>query len=112
MARLALSESVIVRMTEDLRSILGHIDKLQQLDTENVEPMTFASTADNVLRADEPSPSLPRGKALAAAPDTDEEFFLVPPIIESGSASGPSSLTKHQPLISHRSHPCPTNCGC
>ena len=82
LARLALDDDELQRMTENLSSILKHIDKLQQLDTEGVEPMTFASSADNVFRADEPRPPLPRDKALAAGPDTDEEFFRVPPVIE------------------------------
>jgi aspartyl-tRNA(Asn)/glutamyl-tRNA(Gln) amidotransferase subunit C len=82
LARLALSEDEITRLTKDLGSIFGHIDKLQQLDTAGVEPMAHAASQDNVFRDDTSRPSLPQAKALAAGPDTDEEFFRVPPVLE------------------------------
>ena len=82
LARLALSEDEIERMTRDLDSIFEHIDKLQQLDTAGIEPMAHASSAASVFRDDAVRTPLPRSKALAAGPDTDEEFFRVPPVIE------------------------------
>ncbi len=82
LARLALDADQLDRMTEDLGSILGHIDTLQQLDTEGIEPMAHAAAAGNVFREDRLQPPLPREQALAAAPDHDEEFFRVPPVIE------------------------------
>lgn len=82
LGRLALTDEEIDRMTADLSSILGHIDKLAELDTAGVEPMAHAGAPGNVFREDDSRDSLPREKALAASADHDEEFFRVPQVIE------------------------------
>ena len=78
LARLRLSPAEIDRLTEDLSSILGHIETIQQVDLEGVEPTAHVVELENVLRADEPRPSLPREVALDQAPDTDGAGFRVP----------------------------------
>ena len=78
LARLRLSEEEIERMTGDLSSILDHIEKIGELDLDGVEPTSRVVDVENVLRADEPRPSLPRGTALDQAPDTDGVGFRVP----------------------------------
>jgi aspartyl-tRNA(Asn)/glutamyl-tRNA(Gln) amidotransferase subunit C len=78
LARLRLSEEEIARMTGDLSSILDHIEKIGELELDGVEPTSHVVELENVLRADEARPSLPRETALEQAPDTDGVGFRVP----------------------------------
>jgi aspartyl-tRNA(Asn)/glutamyl-tRNA(Gln) amidotransferase subunit C len=78
LARLRLSEEEIERMTGELSSILDHIEKIGQLDLDGVDPTSHVVELENVLRPDEPAPSLPREVALDQAPDTDGIGFRVP----------------------------------
>lgn len=82
LARLELSEPELVRMQDELSHILAYIDKLRSLDTTGVEPTSHAVPLINVMREDEPRPSLPRADMLANAPDAAGDFFRVPRIIE------------------------------
>ena len=81
LARLRLDESELASMTEQLGQVLGYIEQLEGIDTSNVEPMAHAVELVNVLADDELGESLPRDKALAAAPKSDGETFLVPPVL-------------------------------
>jgi aspartyl-tRNA(Asn)/glutamyl-tRNA(Gln) amidotransferase subunit C len=78
LARLRLSEAEVEAMTGELSSVLGHIEKIGELDLDGVEPTSHVVALENVLRADEPRPSLPRDAALAEAPDSDGAGFRVP----------------------------------
>ena len=78
LARLRLSDDEVERMTGELSSILDHIEKISELDLDDVEPTSHVVELENVLRADEPRPSLPRERALDQAPDTDGTGFRVP----------------------------------
>jgi len=82
LARLALSDAEKERMRRELDGILSYIDKLRALDTEGVPPTSHAVPMTNVMREDEPVPSLPQEDMLANAPDRNGEFFRVPRIIE------------------------------
>ena len=82
LARLALADAEIERMREQLNGILAYIEKLNELDTNDVEPTSHAVPLVNVMRDDETGPCLPRDEALANAPDRAGEFFRVPRIIE------------------------------
>ena len=82
LARLALTDDELERMREQLNGILAYIEKLNELDTEGVEPTSHAVPMLNVMRDDEPGPCLPRDEALANAPDRAGDFFRVPRIIE------------------------------
>lgn len=68
-------------MTAQLGQIVGYVEQLGELDTENVEPMAHAVEMVNVFRADEIRPSLDRRDALANAPQHDEECYLVPAVL-------------------------------
>jgi aspartyl-tRNA(Asn)/glutamyl-tRNA(Gln) amidotransferase subunit C len=83
LANLELTADERQRMVRDLNSILGYIDRLNELDTTDVPPMaqTLLPPAE-VLRADAPRPSLPHAVALQNAPDSDGDFFKVPKVIE------------------------------
>ncbi len=81
LARLELSDEEVALVRPQLTSILGFIERLSELDTENVEPMTTALDVDNRWRADQPVESLSNSQALANSPAHDEECFLVPPVL-------------------------------
>jgi aspartyl-tRNA(Asn)/glutamyl-tRNA(Gln) amidotransferase subunit C len=78
LARLRLSEAEVEAMTGELSSVLGHIEKIGELDLDDVVPTSHVVELENVLRPDEPRPSLPRDAALAEAPDSDGAGFRVP----------------------------------
>lgn len=86
LANLELTEEECARMLKDLNAILGYIDRLNQLDTSNVEPMAQVASRygkqAEAMRPDELRPSLPHREALANAPETDGTFFRVPKVIE------------------------------
>jgi aspartyl-tRNA(Asn)/glutamyl-tRNA(Gln) amidotransferase subunit C len=78
LARLKLSDEEVERMSGELSAILEHVDNINELDLEGVEPTTHVVPLENVLREDVPRPSLPRERALEQAPDADESGFRVP----------------------------------
>lgn len=79
LARLELSEDEVERMSGELSRILDHIEKIEELDDlDGVEPTSHVIALENVLRADEPRPSLPRERALEQAPDAASDGFRVP----------------------------------
>ncbi len=82
LARLALKEEEIEQFTRQLSDILTYVEKLNELDTKDVEPTLHILPVNNVLREDEISASIERGRALMNAPDRTEEFFRVPKVIE------------------------------
>lgn len=81
LARLELDDTEVERMTRQLNSILGYIEKLNQVDTSQVEPTTHAIQIQNVFRSDDVRPSLERQAGLANAPRTDGVSFVVPKVI-------------------------------
>lgn len=82
LARLEMSEEEKETFTRQFDSILSYMDKLNQLDTEGIEPTSHVLPLSNVFREDEVKPSLPRDEALANAPDPKDGFFRVPRVIE------------------------------
>jgi aspartyl-tRNA(Asn)/glutamyl-tRNA(Gln) amidotransferase subunit C len=78
LARLRLTDEEVERMASELSTILDHIEKLSELDLDDVEPTSHVVELENVLRADEPRPSLPRELAVDQAPDSDGHGFRVP----------------------------------
>ena len=95
LAHLDLTAEERARMLKDLNSILAYIERLNQLDTANVEPMAQVASGYEVrkdvsgseafayaMRRDELRPSLPHEEAMSNAPQTDGTFFKVPKVIE------------------------------
>ena len=78
LARLRLTDGEVGSMTGELSSILDHIEKIGELDLDEVAPTSHVTELENVLRADEPRESLPREVALRQAPDSDSTGFRVP----------------------------------
>ena len=98
LANLELTEEERTGMVRDLNSILDYMDRLNELDTSDVPPMAQVSDLYGVDQSKQGSErfayasredileglrkSLPHAEALANAPDTDENFFRVPKVIE------------------------------
>jgi aspartyl-tRNA(Asn)/glutamyl-tRNA(Gln) amidotransferase subunit C len=78
LARLELSPDELERMAAELSTILDHVERMNELDLDGVEPTSHVVQLENVLRADEPRPSWPREEVLEPAPDPDEGAFRVP----------------------------------
>lgn len=85
LANLELSEDEVRRMCEDLGEVLAHMDKLNELDTGNVEPMAqvlYDAGETATLRDDLVRPSIGQEAALANAPAARAGLFKVPKVIE------------------------------
>lgn len=82
LARLSLSEEEKVLFGSQLSSILEYMDKLNELDTKDIEPTSHVLSLSNVMRGDVPKDSITRDEALMNAPEHTEKFYRVPKIIE------------------------------
>jgi aspartyl-tRNA(Asn)/glutamyl-tRNA(Gln) amidotransferase subunit C len=82
LARLDLNEDQAQMYTEQLNDILRFAEKLNELDTDGVEPTSHVLPMANVMREDEQQPSLPREEALRNAPDQQDGMFRVPPVFD------------------------------
>ncbi len=82
LARLELSDEERQRFTRQLGSILEYCATLSELNTDGVEPTSHVLTLTNVFRDDAAGTPLSRDAVLAAAPDHEDGFFKVPPVIE------------------------------
>jgi aspartyl-tRNA(Asn)/glutamyl-tRNA(Gln) amidotransferase subunit C len=78
LARLALTDEEIDRMSGELPQIIEHVERMNELELEGVEPTSHVVELENVLRADEPRPSWERDRVLAEAPDPSDGAFRVP----------------------------------
>jgi aspartyl-tRNA(Asn)/glutamyl-tRNA(Gln) amidotransferase subunit C len=78
LARLRLSDEEVDRMAGELSKILGHVETMNELELDGVEPTSHVVDLTNVLREDVPRPSLDRRTALEQAPDATESGFRVP----------------------------------
>lgn len=82
LAHILLDESARARMVKDFGEILGYMDKLNELNTDGVEPMMRVREATNVFREDVVGESLGQAKALENAPRSDGAYFLVPRVLD------------------------------
>ena len=78
LARLKLTDEEVDRMAGELSGILEHVERINQLDLESVEPTSHVVKVENVLRPDEPRPSWEREEILERAPDPASGSFRVP----------------------------------
>lgn len=85
LSRLDLTDEEVKEFTGQLSSILDYMAKMNELDTENVEPLAHCLPINNVFREDVPCESLGTEKTLANAPQRDGGFFKVPKILEENS---------------------------
>ncbi len=78
LARLRLSDDEVERMTAELSQILEHVEQMEALDLDGVEPTSHVVALENVLRDDVPRDSLSRERALEGAPEAAADGFRVP----------------------------------
>jgi aspartyl-tRNA(Asn)/glutamyl-tRNA(Gln) amidotransferase subunit C len=81
LARLGLTEEELGRLEGQLNHILDQYAVLAELDTEAIAPTAQTIELENILRPDEPRPSLPVDEALAGAPERAGDHIVVPGII-------------------------------
>jgi aspartyl-tRNA(Asn)/glutamyl-tRNA(Gln) amidotransferase subunit C len=82
LSRLELSGEAEQNMIQDMNNILAWIEKLDELDTNGVEPLTHISDEVNVLRADVVKDTISHRDALVNAPQKDASYFRVPKVLE------------------------------
>ena len=82
LARLEFSEEKEQEMLGDLNKILNWVDKLRELDTENIEPLTHMTAEVNVMREDVAKNTITHEEALLNAPKKDSDYFRVPKVLE------------------------------
>jgi aspartyl-tRNA(Asn)/glutamyl-tRNA(Gln) amidotransferase subunit C len=78
LARLRLSEAEVEKMAGELSGILEHVDRIGELELDDVAPTAHVVDLENVLRPDEPRPSWPRETVLEQAPDPADGAFRAP----------------------------------
>ena len=81
LARLKFKDEELESFTHQLNEILNYVEKLNELDTENVQPLSHPIENTNVFRDDKLVQSIPTEEALKNAPSSTEEFFKVPKVI-------------------------------
>jgi len=82
LSRIELTDQQVQTLSRQLAGILVYFDKLQELNTDGVEPMAHAVETSNVFAEDAARPSLSPEEALANAPQRDDNFFKVPKVID------------------------------
>lgn len=82
LARLGLTDADVVKFSTQLSEILEYFERLQAVDTGDVPPTAYPLDLHNVMRADEPGPSLDVEETLANAPQREGELFRVRAVFE------------------------------
>jgi aspartyl-tRNA(Asn)/glutamyl-tRNA(Gln) amidotransferase subunit C len=82
LARLQLSGEEVKSFAQDMNKILDYMDRLDELDTSDVEPLEHVIDLDSRLRKDKAEAPLSHDDALKNAPDADSDYFRVPKVIE------------------------------
>ena len=82
LARLGLNQDEVTKLSLQLSDILGQFEILQKVDTESVPPTTQSIDLKNVMRPDEVSPSLEAEEVLKNAPQVEDGFIRVRPVLE------------------------------
>ena len=82
LARLEFDEQAKKGILTDLNRILSFVEKLNELDTNNVEPLIYMTEEKNILRGDVPETTVTQKEALKNAPKKDSDYFKAPKVIE------------------------------
>lgn len=82
LARLDFSDDEAKQMAEEMSRILDYVDKLDELDTSGVSPMSHVLDVTNAVRPDEVESRIDKEQALEPAPETDGLYFQVPTVID------------------------------
>ncbi len=81
LAKLKLSDSEKEELADDLTNILNMVEKLQEVDTDGVEPLVYMNDEVNKLRPDQVDNMVKQAEALKNAPDSDGTYFKTPKVI-------------------------------
>ena len=82
LSRISVDEKKAEKLAGDLNSIFDFIEKLNELKTDNVEPLTSVAETTLKLRADEVKSKNLRGQVIKNSPKDNEDYFVVPKVIE------------------------------
>jgi aspartyl-tRNA(Asn)/glutamyl-tRNA(Gln) amidotransferase subunit C len=82
LSRLDFDEKDAEKMMKDMTEIVEWVEKLKEVNTDGVEPLTTMSFEVNVLREDKVKPHMPHEEALKNAPRKDDQFFRVPKVLD------------------------------
>lgn len=82
LARLEFKDEAKQQIVNDLNRMVAFVGKLNELDTENVEPLIYMTEERNILREDEPEITISQKEALKNAPKKDSDYFKVPKVID------------------------------
>ncbi len=82
LARLEFDEKDAEKMMQDMTAIVDWVEKLKEVNTDGVEPLTTMSYETNMFREDEVKDHLSHERALLNAPKKDNDYFRVPKVIE------------------------------
>ncbi|MBW8002775.1 MAG: Asp-tRNA(Asn)/Glu-tRNA(Gln) amidotransferase subunit GatC [Planctomycetes bacterium] len=87
LSRLDLTENEIEEFSAQLNAVLEYVEKMNELNTDDVQPLAHCLPVSNCFREDIVKESLGTEKTLANAPQTDNEFFKVPKILDDSAAT-------------------------
>ena len=82
LAKLEFDKDSKTKMVSDMKKIISFVDKLNELDTENVEPLVYITEETNVLRDDNICEHVQKKEALKNAPEKDSDYFKVPKVVK------------------------------
>jgi aspartyl-tRNA(Asn)/glutamyl-tRNA(Gln) amidotransferase subunit C len=82
LSRISVDDEKAKKLAEDMNSIFDFIEKLKELDTDNVEPLTSVAETTLKLRVDEVKSGNIKEQILKNSPDENEDFFVVPRVVE------------------------------
>jgi len=87
LAELGLTDAQVRQFTHQLGEILEYVEKLNELDTDTVEPLSHAASIFNVFRDDTARPGLGVGQVLANSKDPESPYFTVPKVLDQGAGA-------------------------
>ncbi|MDC3042460.1 Asp-tRNA(Asn)/Glu-tRNA(Gln) amidotransferase subunit GatC [Candidatus Pelagibacter sp.] len=82
LSRISVDEKKAEKLAGDLNSIFDFIEKLNELKTDNVEPLTSVAETTLILRSDEVKSKNLRDQVIKNSPNENEDYFVVPKVIE------------------------------
>ena len=82
LARLEFNEEAKAGIVNDMNRMLAFVDKLNELNTDSVEPLIYMTEEKDVLREDEVKQTITQAEALKNAPKKDSDYFKVPKVID------------------------------
>ena len=82
LSRISVDDEKAKKLADDMNSIFDFIEKLKELDTDNIEPLTSVAETTLKLRVDEVKSGNIREDVLKNSPDENEDFFVVPRVVE------------------------------